>query len=153
MTRHAVLVSVGMIATFTVGIGAQSADTRQTLLAKAKEIYGGAAPSSITFKTVAPDDLPVKAKGGSIFDKGKAGIGGGIDRWPASTPSTQIRVTSPGEGATGVLLQDKGNQAYVDAAPCAGEIMVFTQPYTKTEAKPVTCDGKTIPSFKFVQGK
>jgi hypothetical protein len=129
---------------------AQSASLRDSVLAKAKEIYGGAAPSTITFITLPEDQLkPGSARAGgdgrgsSTASSGKDSLGG---------RAVQTRATQPGDAGSGVVVNEGGNQLYLDASPCDGKIMTFTNPYTKTELPTsVTCGGKEHKRYKLVQ--
>jgi hypothetical protein len=113
---------------------AQSVFVRETLLAKARELYGYETPDKVTFITV-----PAQKGGGQWSQP--------ID--PGGPDKTRYNVT--GDTATGTVLQEEGDQAYVDASPCNLRVMVFTKPYTKTLTSTTTCGGKQVTRYRFVQ--
>jgi hypothetical protein len=144
---------VGITALFVFAVGtalaaAQSASLREELLKKAREIYGDAAPTKLSFITVGKSDLTNAA---SSEKKGRGGASAKPMESSAERRTVQSRATRVGESGTGVVLESKGDQVYLDANPCNGRIMVFTDPYDKETAGSATCGGKAVPQFKFVQ--
>ena len=141
--RVAALIGVLLLA--SAALVAQSDGLRSALLGSAKKIYGDEAPSAITFKTLGPADSSVAERLGGK----RAGTALGTDG-----QGPQGRTRQPGDTVTGVVLQEGGDQVYVDSAPCNGEVMVFTKPYRQTKvATPAKCGEKEFQRFRFVQEK
>jgi hypothetical protein len=131
---------------------AQSASLRESLLSKAKELYGEAAPSTITFVTLSTEQLRLlpgrRGKVAAAAGEGTAAPTGAVPGGRA----VQTRATQPGDSGTGVIVSEGGNQVYLDASPCQAKIMTFTNPYTKIELlTSVICGGREHKRYKFVQ--
>ena len=131
---------LGILGLSTFG-AAQSPEFADRILQRTKAIYRDHAPSKITFITLPESELKKMGVFGKVGPSGKN----------ASIDDLQVRANQPGDSATGVVLQEEGNQAVIDASPCNGRAMVFTQPYSKTAAASVECGGQRFDAFRFVQ--
>ena len=145
-----------LLLTVPVAILSQTPSAKQEseMLAKAKELYGDRAPKTITFVTLPrPPDSAAKAStpSGSSAGAASGAAGSGSAASSGGAKTQPARFNAPGDTATGAVLQEEGDQAFVDASPCNGRVMVFTQPYTKSATTPTTCGDKQIAQYRFVQ--
>jgi hypothetical protein len=62
-----------------------------------------------------------------------------------------VVLASKGDEATGVVIEERGNELYLDAVPCRGRIATFTKPFRKSEVGTASCDGKTFTKHRVVK--
>jgi hypothetical protein len=137
---------------------AQSASLRDSLLKRVRELYGDAAPPTITFVTLPPELLKAESQAApptQTVDGLPAGPGGGrglpIRYDPFGARPVQTRATEKGDSATGVVITQTGNQVFVDASPCRARIMVFTKPFDRDPGGEATCRDQKLKTETFVQ--
>jgi hypothetical protein len=121
--RASLIAALVLMTSGAVGAG-QDAEVRAAILKKAKEVYGDAAPLTVTFMLL--DDIK----------KGPP-TAGAADR----------------ESVVGIEMERKGNQAYIDASPCDLKIVVFTAPFSRTDDKRVKCKGVEVQTYKYVRDR